>query len=163
MFKENDKLTLIITQAKNELGQTLPFACALPYERELKLPDDVKSISVFECHEGSIKKSSLLFTMYIGNKIGLDSLFKNFDNIHFNLTLANFANINSKTPIEVLYHIDDKGNVIVDNLLKKDDLVFNSIMDMENAIYELSSYAEQLNMVTNQIKLFRKPNKNIKK
>lgn len=75
MFRENDKLNLVLTNSYDINEKYIPYSIKLPLESEqLTLPENLVSIDLFEYQEGTANYGNIVYHIYIGEKTTFNNL-----------------------------------------------------------------------------------------
>lgn len=122
MFKNNDKLTLTVINAKNIDGNILPLHIKLPTDiNQIKLPDSLVSIDIFEYQEEDYIKGTNLFSIYIGDISTTEELLEEIENkkVKFKIIPKNTKQpvcFQTTSEIKIIYAILNHQDIVVKNL-----------------------------------------------
>lgn len=145
MFRQNDKLTLTLINARDIQGNILPFQLKLPLDNKYTLPEGIASLDVFEYHEGLINGGNIVFSIYIGEIKSIND----------------FINTNTMSDVEILKNIripsldsplcvqNISGKKVAFATINEHDIVVKSQEELIEVIEQLSN---NFNAMNNSIK-----------
>jgi len=123
MFRNNDKLTLSLVNARDIDGNIIPFSLKLPLNnKEYKLPKELASIDVFEYHEGLLTGGDIVFSIYVGEITTIEKLIPGIQNktvkISKNLGISSITNpicFQNISEQKVVFATLNEQDIVVEN------------------------------------------------
>lgn len=155
MFKENDKISLCLLNAKDIQGNIIPFSLSFPLgNKEYDIPNELVSVDVCEYHEGTVMGGASVFSIYIGEKSTIEKLFAKGTN--------NKIKIKNKLEIPTvdspICYQEKDGVKTVFSVLKSQDVVVNDQNQLSQILEVLSNEYATICGAVNRIKGLSKDN-----
>lgn len=141
MFRQNDKITLTLMNARDIQGNILPFELKLPLTNEYSIPENIVALDVFEYHEGLVNGGNVAFSIYMGETTSINNLIK--ENIVFDIKITkNIVNLSMDTSICVQ---NISGKKVVFSIVNEQDVVVKDKEKLIQVIEQLSSNFKVMN------------------
>ena len=169
MFKNNDKLTISLINAKDIEDNILPFNLTLPFSEEIdfNVLKDVVSIDAFENQQIDVNMeypARKVFSIYIGNCSNISNLYDPFNDLAKYIKAG--VNISSITS-PVCYVRKDDTQIIFASL-EPGDILVNNLEELQIIIEKLNNSVKKITTEIANVKTLslvplrrhRKKNKN---
>lgn len=155
MFKDNDKISLNLVNAKDIEGNILPIVIKLPIEEKYNLPYELASFDVFEYHEGLNNYGNIVFSIYIGESAKVKDVISDMNNQGVNISPTLYIpSMNSNVCYK---EIDNKKEIFA--VLNDQDIVVENQKQLISVINKLSDNFSCINNCVYAIKTLSKNRK----
>ena len=147
MFRSNDKLSLILMNARDIDGKLLPFQLKFPLNDKYILPKELVSLDLFEYQE-EFNSGKIAFSIYIGEVTTINRLVNEFDKK--NIIISKNIEINSiDSPICI------KNKIVFANV-NEQDIVVGTQEELATVIDQISDNFNVINKSVTNIKMLSK-------
>lgn len=156
MFKNNDRLTLSLINAKDINGNILPLSLTLPLkDNEFHIPEEVVAIDIFEYQEGTTTNGRVVFSLYVGETTSIKMIMHEIRNKK--VKIAKGIKIPSADSTVCYQNVSGEKNIFA--VLQPQDIIVKNTSQLPGIISNLSNeYAILCKSITN-IKTLSKRNK----
>lgn len=143
MFRYNDKITLIATNAINKDGKIIDYILSFPItEDNLVIPEDVIQMSILEYHEGYQNYGYESFKICVGKTTSIKEMCElQKDNIEFYAHVLNSV----ETSNDKLCYLDDStGKYSIFAKINDGDIVVENIEQLKDALILISNNFQKI-------------------
>lgn len=152
MFGNNDKLSLVLINARNINGDILPFQLRLPLNKKCILPEELVSMDAFEYHEGLVNGGNIAFSIYIGEVTTIMKLYHEIDKNDIKV-IDNIEITSVDLPICIQ---KISGKKVVYAILNEQDIVVESQEKLIEVIEQISDNFNTINNSVTKIRMLSK-------
>lgn len=153
MFKNNDRLTLSLINARDINGNILQLSLTLPLkDNEFHIPEEVVAIDIFEYQEGTTTNGRVVFSLYVGETTSIKMIIPEIR--RKKVKMAKGIKIPSADSIVCYQNISGVKNIFA--VLKPQDIIVKEPSQLPGVISNLSNEYAILCRSINNIKTLSK-------
>ena len=153
MFKNNDRLTLSLINARDINGNILPLSLTLPLkDNEFHIPEEVVAIDIFEYQEGTTTNGRVVFSLYVGETTSIKMIIPEIR--RKKVKMAKGIKIPSADSIVCYQNISGVKNIFA--VLQPQDIIVKEPSQLPGVISNLSNEYAILCRSINNIKTLSK-------
>ena len=142
MLGQGDKITISGINAINREGDVIDFQVSFPIEGELKIPEDLVKLSIFEYQEGPHFSGKKAFRICVGQTTSVREICEKND-MNCSFVQNSFKEIKGIDDV-LCFYIGENGKKTIFARVNNEDIVVGNLEELRNVLYEISYNVENI-------------------